>query len=99
MGPIPPASSILESIGEAGAAVREDVERAVNDLLTYLASPRGRELRSRLSMGLIALAPVIVRTPALRHHPLLKLLGVAGAGTLLVKIGEAIRDWEPEPQG
>jgi hypothetical protein len=94
-GRVPSASSILESIGDAADSVRDDVQKAVDDLLTYLASPRGKELRGRLAMGLIALAPAIARAPGLRRHPLFRLLGIAGAATLLVKVGEAIRDWEP----
>ena len=90
-----PASNVLDAIGEMGETVRADLERAVSDALTYLASPRGKELRSRLSMGLIAVAPAIARAPGLRRNPLFRLLGVAGAATVLVKLAEAIRDWEP----
>lgn len=97
-GAHPPASSVLEQIGDVAESVRDDVQKAVEDLLTYLASPRGKELRGRLAMGLIALAPAIARAPGLRRHPLFRLLGVAGAATLLVRVGEAIRDWEPELQ-
>lgn len=79
-----------------GATVREDVERAVNDVLTYLASPRGKDLRSKLSIGVIAVTPVIARAPIVRRHPILRLLGVAGFATLLVRLAEAVRDWEPE---
>jgi hypothetical protein len=79
-----------------GATIRDDVERAVNDVVAYLASPKGKELRSKLSMGVIAVAPVIARSPIVRRHPVLRLLGVAGLATLLVKVAEAVRDWEPE---
>ena len=77
--------------------MREDVHKAVEDVLTYLASPRGKQLRGRVAMGLIALAPAIARAPGLRRNPVFRLLGVAGGAALLVKIGEAIRDWDPEP--
>jgi hypothetical protein len=91
-----PAFSVVQSIGDVAAEVREDVERVINDALTYLASPRGKELRSKLSMGVIAVAPVIARSPIVRRHPVLRLLGVAGLATVLVKVAEAVRDWEPE---
>ncbi|MEX2557772.1 MAG: hypothetical protein WEB06_19340 [Actinomycetota bacterium] len=87
---------MVQSIGDVAADVREDVEHVINDAVTYLASPRGKELRSKLSMGVIAVAPVIARSPIVRRHPVLRLLGVAGLATVLVKVAEAVRDWEPE---
>lgn len=92
-----PAFSVLESVEDVAANVRDEVQRAINDALTYLASPRGKELRTKLSMGVIAVAPVIARSPLVRRHPVLRLLGVAGLATVLVKVAEAVRDWEPEP--
>jgi len=89
-------SSFVSTIEGFATNVRDDVEQAVNDLVTYLASPRGKALRSKLAMGVIAVAPVIVRAPIVRRNPLFKLLGVAGFATLLVRLAEAVRDWEPE---
>jgi hypothetical protein len=91
-----PAFSFADSIGDIAVDLRESVEGAVDDVLTYMASPRGKDLRSKLSMGVIAVAPVIARAPIVRRHPILRLLGVAGFATLLVKLAEAVRDWEPE---
>ena len=91
-----PASSLVHTIEGFAADVRDDVERAVNDLVAYLASPRGKALRSKLAIGVITAAPVIARAPIVRRHPLLKLLGVAGFATVLVRVAEAVRDWEPE---
>jgi hypothetical protein len=91
-----PAFSLADSIGDTAVQLRESMESAVNDVVAYLASPRGKDLRSKLSMGVIAVAPVIARAPIVRRHPILRLLGVAGFATLLVKLAEAVRDWEPE---
>jgi hypothetical protein len=91
-----PASSIVSTVESFAADVRDDVERAINDLMTYLASPRGKALRSKLAMGVIAVAPVIARAPVVRSNPLFKLLGVAGFAAFLVKLAEAVRDWEPD---
>jgi hypothetical protein len=93
-----PASSFLHSIADVAATVRDDVQRGVNDVLTYLASPRGKELRSKLAMGVITVAPLIARSPAVRRNPVLRLLGVAGAAAVVVKVAEAVRDWDPQPQ-
>ena len=91
-----PVSSLVSAVEGFATNVRDDVERAVNDLVAYLASPRGKALRSKLAMGVITVAPVIARAPIVRRHPLLKLLGVAGLATVLVRVAEAVRDWEPE---
>lgn len=92
-----PAFSLADSIGEIAVDLRDSVEGALNDAMTYLASPRGKDLRAKLSMGVIAVAPVIARSPIVRRHPVLRLLGVAGLATVLVKVAEAVRDWEPQP--
>ena len=91
------AFSVIETVEAVASNIREDVQRTINDTLTYLASPRGKELRTKLSMGAIAVAPVIARSPIVRRHPVLRVLGVAGLATVLVKVAEAVRDWEPEP--
>lgn len=91
-----PVSSLVSTIEGFAANVRDDVERSINDLMTYLASPRGKAVRSKLAMGVIAVAPVIARAPVVRRNPLFKLLGVAGFAAFLVRLAEAVRDWEPE---
>jgi hypothetical protein len=88
---------VIETVEGVAANVRDDVQRVVNDALTYLASQRGKDLRNKLSMGVIAVAPVIARSPIVRRHPVLRFLGVAGLATVLVKVAEAVRDWEPDP--
>lgn len=78
------------------ATVRNDIDRGIETALTYLASPRGKELRTKLAMGVITVAPLIARSPAVRRNPVLRLLGVAGAAAVVVKVAEAVRDWEPQ---
>ncbi|MGH2785631.1 MAG: hypothetical protein ACRDJ1_10230 [Actinomycetota bacterium] len=92
-----PAFSLLHAAGDVAATLRDDVERGIEDLMAYLASPRGKELRSKLAMGVITVAPLIARSPAVRRNPVMRVLGVAGAATVLIKVAEAIRDWDPQP--
>ncbi|MGH2794854.1 MAG: hypothetical protein ACRDKG_11175 [Actinomycetota bacterium] len=92
-----PVFPFLQTASDVATNVREDIERGFDELVAFLASPRGKALRSKLAMGVITVAPLIARAPIVRRNPLLKLLGVAGFAALLVKVAEAVRDWEPAP--
>jgi hypothetical protein len=74
---------------ETGVALVEDVER-------YLASEKGRQLRRALALGLITGAPMLVKLPWVKNTPLGRLLVFAGGAALIIKVGEALRDWDPE---
>ncbi|MGZ4209520.1 MAG: hypothetical protein ACXVQX_02900 [Actinomycetota bacterium] len=43
--------------------------------------------------------PLAFQIPVLRKHWALRLLELAGGAAILVKLGEAVRDWEPSPAG
>ena len=53
--------------------------------------------RARVQL-LIVSAPVMLRHPFFRT-PLGRVVQVAGGAALLVRVAEAIRDWEPEQIG
>jgi hypothetical protein len=74
---------------DTGAALVEDVER-------YLASERGRQVRAALALGLITGAPMLVKLPWVKNTPVGRLIMFAGGAALIVKLGEALRDWDPE---
>lgn len=74
-----------------GSTVSEAVELARE----YLASERGRRARTTVAAGMIAAAPFVMRLPAVRAHPLGRLLAFAGGAAAVVKAAEVIRDWEP----
>jgi len=65
----------------------------------WLASPRGRLYRRRFAQVLLLSAPVILRFRFLRISPLGRLIELAGGAAIVVKIAEAIRDWEPGDGG
>ena len=73
---------------DTGMALVEDVER-------YLASERGRQLRQAIALGLITGAPLLVKLPWVKNTPLGRLIVFAGGAALVVKLGEALRDWDP----
>jgi hypothetical protein len=86
------------------AAIEREIERileaageVVDDLKTYLASPEGRRLRAYVAAALLALAPAIPRMPIVRATWVGRALGIAGGTALIIKVAQAIRDWEAQP--
>ena len=65
------------------------------ELRAYLASPEGQQLRKRIAQAAIIGAPLIFRMRFFRAHPLGRILGMVGGAALVVKLAEALRDWEP----
>ena len=68
----------------------------VEDVKAFLASPHGRRARAAFAGAVILAAPLLMRLPAVRAHPVGRLIALAGGAAVLVKAAEAIRDWEPE---
>ena len=80
--------------------VAERLESSADEVLEFLDSPTGRRLRKVLATGLIVSVPLVMRTPGLRATPIGRLLAATGGAALVVKLAEAIRDWErslPDP--
>ena len=74
--------------------IADRVEASADDVLEFLDSPAGRRLRRMLATGLIVSVPLVMRIPGLRATPVGRLLALTGGATLVVKLAEAIRDWE-----
>lgn len=74
--------------------IADRVETSIDEVLEFLDSPAGRRLRRTLATGLIISAPLVSRIPGLRSTPIGRLLQVTGGTALVVKLAEAIRDWE-----
>ena len=85
----PPSDDLATFLWETGLTLVEDVER-------YLASERGAQLRKAIALGLITGAPLLVKLPWVKDTPFGRLLVFAGGAALIIKLGEALRDWEPE---
>jgi hypothetical protein len=75
--------------------VLASLDRGVTEVRRYMASPEGRALRRRIAQVAIIGAPLLFRLKFIRNHPVGRLLGVVGGAALLVKLAEALRDWEP----
>jgi hypothetical protein len=61
----------------------------------YLASPNGRRARATLATAMIAAAPLVMRMPVVRAHPLGRLIAFAGGAAAVIRAAELLRDWEP----
>jgi hypothetical protein len=71
------------------------LDREVREFRAYMASAEGRQLRRRVAQALIIGAPFLFRMKFIRRHPVGRMLGLVGGAALLVKLAEALRDWEP----
>lgn len=70
------------------------VGTSVDDVLEFLDSPAGRQLRRRVATSLIVSVPIVMRIPGLRKTALGRMVELAGGATLVMKLAELIRDWE-----
>lgn len=71
------------------------LERGIEDMRAYLASPEGRELRRRIAQVAIIAAPLLFRMRFFRASPVGRVLGLVGGAALVVKAAEVLRDWDP----
>jgi hypothetical protein len=76
----------------------DTIGRKREEALRFLASPAGERWRHRAAWVMIVALPIAFRIPGLRRHWALRLLELAGGAAILVKLGQAVRDWEPSPQ-
>lgn len=72
------------------------VQISVQDIQALMGSETGRKLRRLIAGGVIVTAPLLFRSPGLRRYPLFRALELIGGVALVVKLAEALRDWEPE---
>ncbi len=70
--------------------------RGVDELRAYLGSAEGQRLRKRTAQVLILAAPLLARSRFITRTPLGRAIGLLGGAALIIKLAEALRDWEPE---
>jgi hypothetical protein len=74
------------------------LSRGMTDLRDYLASPEGQQVRKRIAQAAIIAAPLLFRMKFFRASPLGRVLGLVGGAALVVKLAEALRDWDPSAE-
>ena len=82
--------------------LREIADKAEDELAeieAFLVSPAGRRLRRMMAAGLIISAPLLMNLPWMRVTRLGRLVGLAGGAAIVIKLAEAIRDWEGTQAG
>ena len=68
---------------------------SAEEVQRFLGSDAGRTMRRAAAAGVVIGVPLLMRIPILRRHPLLRWLELLGGMALIVKLAEALRDWEP----
>lgn len=71
------------------------LDRGIREFRAYLASPEGQQVRKRVAQVLIFGAPLLFRMKFFRRHPVGQVVATVGGAALVVKLAEALRDWEP----
>lgn len=71
------------------------LSEGVQELRAYLASPEGQELRKQVARFAIIATPLLFRMRFFRTSPVGRVLGLVGGAALVVKLAEALRDWQP----
>lgn len=77
--------------------VQRGVDRGADAARAYLASPEGRRLRRRVAQVVIVAAPLVTRSRVFRATWPGRVIGAIGGAALMVKLAEALRDWDPAP--
>jgi hypothetical protein len=90
----PLAGELSHLAAEAQKAVADGVEQT----RAWLGSPNGRRFRQIMARVLLVASPLLFRHRFFRATWTGRIIELAGGAALLVKVAEAIRDWEPEPQ-
>ncbi len=75
--------------------LQEVVGQGRDRIKAWLASPSGKLFRKRFATAVVFSAPLLLRSRAFRATPLGRLVEIAGGAAILVKVAEALRDWEP----
>ena len=89
------------SRGQAPDLVEDLTRRlseGVGELRAYLASPEGQQLRKRIAQVAVVAAPLLFRMRFFRANPVGRILGMVGGAALVVKMAEALRDWDPSSE-
>ena len=72
------------------------VGETVDAAKALLATERGRAARAVVTGAVIVAAPIVMRLPFVRRHPVGRVLAIVGGAALVIRAAEAMRDWEPK---
>ena len=93
--------AMRESAREEVRRLAEEAQKAlsegVDQTRAWLGSENGRRFRQITARVLLVTAPLLFRHRFFRSTWPGRIIELAGGAALLIKLAEAIRDWEPEP--
>jgi hypothetical protein len=89
-------AGVTDDLSDMVDELQRRAKRGVDELRAYLASPEGRKLRRRAAQVLIITAPLLARSRFFGRTVFGKVVGILGGAAIIVKLAEALRDWEPE---
>jgi hypothetical protein len=93
MSAVDTAAEGLRSLAnEVEHLLSEGVDRAED----WLATPAGRKFRKRAARLILVATPLLFRHRFFRSTWPGRIIELAGGAALLMKLAEAIRDWEPD---
>jgi len=91
----------LDTMGEDLSRLAAEAQRAmaqgVEQTRAWLATPNGRRFREITARVLLVASPLLFRHRFFRSTWVGRIIELTGGAALLIKLAEAIRDWEPEP--
>ncbi len=75
--------------------LEDALARGADEARAWLATPQGRRLRVLAAEAIVVTVPVVMRHPFFQT-PVGRLLRVAGGATLVLKLAELLREWDPD---
>jgi hypothetical protein len=88
------AEGLRSLVLEFERIMAEGVDRAE----AWLATPAGERFRKRAARVILVATPLLFRHRFFRSTWTGRIIELVGGGALLVKLAEAIRDWEPKAE-
>jgi hypothetical protein len=79
--------------------IADHANMTLEEFLAFLDTPTGKRMRYMLATGLIVSVPFVMRIPGLRRSGLGRAIELVGGTALVVRLAEAIRDWEHSGDG
>lgn len=76
--------------------IADRAEVTIEDVEAFLDSPAGRRFRHLVANGLIVAAPLVANLPVVKRTAFGRVVIAAGGAALIVRVAEAIRDWETD---
>jgi hypothetical protein len=90
------AKSLSDELGDVIQTLVDRTAQGVEDAKRYLATPEGQRVRKRIAQVAVVAAPLLFRSRFFTKTWPGRIIGLAGGAAAVVKLAEALRDWEPQ---